>query len=309
MLYTMFVLNRTKLTIIIQMKKGLKNLAKYPLYILSLLPFRVLYVIADLLYFVLYYIVKYRRNVVHDNLKNSFPEKNEQELLDITKKFYVNLVDTMVESLKMASMTRACVLKRLVITNTSEIRQFYDQGRAVIIVTAHYGNWEWGTPIIASVYPEPVMVVYKPVANKNFEAILNGWRSRFGGIMVPMKQTLRAILSCKSKTFAIALVGDQTPVRHEAHYFTDFLNQRTAIFLGVEKIAVKTNMPVIYAHLNRLKRGYYDCTLTTLFENPKDTKLYEITEGHTQFLEQIIRKRPEMWLWSHRRWKFKEEDV
>lgn len=305
----MFVLYRTKLTIIIQMKKGLKNLGKYPLYIVSLLPFRVLYVIADLLYFVLYYIVKYRRNVVRNNLRNSFPQKGEKELLDITKKFYLNLVDTMVESLKMASISRSCILKRLVIKNTEEIRQYYDQGRAVIIVTGHYGNWEWGTPIIASVYPEPVLVVYKPVANKNFEAILNGWRSRFGGTMIPMKQTLRAILSCKSKTFAVVLVGDQTPVRHEAQYFTDFLNQRTPIFLGVEKIAVKTNMPVIYAHLNRRRRGYYDCTLTTLFENPRDTKPYEITEGHTRFLEQIIIKRPEMWLWSHKRWKFNEGDL
>jgi len=302
----MFVFAGTKLTIKIQMKKVLKSLIQYPLYILSLLPFRVLYLLADFLYLVLYHVIKYRRTVVMVNLKNSFPEKTSEELRSIEKKFYKNLVDIMVETLKMASMSESSIQKRLNITNKELIQNFYHQGRPVMIVTAHYGNWEWGTPIISSLYPDPCLVVYKPISDKNFEGILNGWRSRFGAIMVPMKSTLRALLACKSDTFCLALVGDQTPVRSETQYFTNFLNQRTAIFLGIEKIAIKMNIPVVYAHLDRVKRGFYECHLTTLFENPKETNEHQITEAHTRFLEQIIIKKPEMWLWSHKRWKFNE---
>ncbi|MGV3706671.1 MAG: lysophospholipid acyltransferase family protein [Arcticibacter sp.] len=288
------------------MKKVLKSLIRYPLYIVSLLPFRVLYFLADLVYILLYHVIKYRRTVVMGNLRNSFPEKTSAELSRIEKRFYLNLVDVMVETLKMASMSEASIQKRLHITNQDEIRKFYNQGRPVMIVTAHYGNWEWGSPIISSLYPEPCMVVYKPLSDKNFEQIMNGWRSRFGAIMVPMKNTLRALHACKSKTFSLALVGDQTPVQSETQYFTDFLNQRTPIFLGIEKIAMKRNMPVIYAHLDRVRRGFYECHLTTLFENPETTAEYEITETHTRFLEKIIIRKPEMWLWSHKRWKFKE---
>lgn len=291
------------------MKKVIDGLANFPLYLISLLPFRVLYIVADLLYVFLYYIIKYRRTVVTTNLRNSFPEKSDNELISIEKKFYINLVDTMVETLKMASISQESLKKRLIMRNPEEISKYYADGRRVLIVTGHYGNWEWGPPIISSMFTEPVLVVFKPVSNKRFERILNGWRSRFGAVMVPMKQTLRALVSMKSQSFSLALVGDQTPVKSETHYYTIFLNQQTPIFLGVEKIAVRSNMPVVYAHLNRLKRGFYECTLTTLFARPRETKEYEITDTHTRFLEQIIIRRPEMWLWSHKRWKFKESDL
>ena len=138
---------------------------------------------------------------------------------------------------------------------------------------------------------------------------MNSARSRFGAIMVPMKQTLRKVAEYRNKPHILVLVGDQTPSRDDSHYFTRFLNQATAVFLGVEKIAVKSNDAIIYFSINRIKRGYYVCVVKPLIDNPEDTKEFEITNLHTQELEELIRQKPEYWLWSHRRWKLKPENI
>jgi KDO2-lipid IV(A) lauroyltransferase len=247
--------------------------------------------------------------VVQQNLKNSFPEKSESERFEIEKKFYKHLSDLIFESIKTMSISPETMKKRFVFSNLSELIKYFDQGKSVIAVSGHYGNWEWGPLAAAYELKEKVLVVYKPLSDKRFEKLINSMRSRFGAVMVPMKNTLRKIIDHKDQPHVLVLVGDQTPPREESHYFTNFLNQSTAIFLGVEKIAVRTNDPVIYFSINKIKRGYYECSIKHLVEAPDQTSEFEITNIHTQQLENIILKNPEYWLWSHKRWKFSPDNL
>lgn len=285
-------------------KKGLFGLSKFFLFLISLLPFWLLYIIADGFYILLYYVFHYRRTIVHTNLANAFPEKSERERNIIEKKYFHYLSDMIIESIKMLSISQKSIKKRFSLINAQEFTKHFIKGKNILVVTGHYGNWEWGTLGIPSAVKEKVLVVYKPQSNKKFEELINKMRSRFGAIMIPMKQTFRKLIEYKDQPHMLVLVGDQTPPWSESHYFTTFLCQRTAVFLGVEKLAKATNNPIIYFNITRKKRGYYDCEIKTLVEDPKETEEYEITEIHTKELEKNIRSRPELWLWSHRRWKF-----
>ena len=278
------------------------------LYAISLLPFFVLYLFSDLLYIVLFYIVKYRRNVVRENLLNSFPQKSIDERRKIEKKFYRFLADMIFESIKMFTISEKDINKRFRYNNLCDATRFLDAGRSVIAVTGHYSNWEWGSLSISDNVNHPVLVVYKPLTDKKFEDMLNKVRAKFGSVLIAMKQTLRKLIAYKDQPHILVLLGDQTPVRGETQYFTSFLNQPTAVFLGIEKIARSTNSPVFFFAINRVRRGYYEAEVTILSENPQETTPHEITMAHTRKLEQIINEKPEFWLWSHKRWKFKPED-
>jgi KDO2-lipid IV(A) lauroyltransferase len=279
------------------------------LYLISLLPFRILYLLSDILYLLLFHVVKYRRKVVKQNLKNSFPEKSVADRLEIEKRFYKHLSDLIFESIKTISISPKSLKKRFVFSNLTELTKYFEKGKSVIAVSGHYGNWEWGPLATAYELKEKVLVVYKPLSDNRFEKLINTMRSRFGAILVPMKHTLRKIIEYNSEPHVLVLIGDQTPPREESHYFINFLNQPTAIFLGVEKIAVRTNKPVIYFSINKIKRGYYECLIKPLVEVPNQTKEFEITNIHTQELENIIRNNPEYWLWSHKRWKFSPDNL
>jgi len=279
------------------------------LYLISLLPFPVLYFFSDILYIFLYYIIKYRRKVVLNNLLNSFPEKSRSEIEQIEKRFYRYLADLMLESVKTISISADEIKKRFVFKNLDIMKTYLQNGRSVIAVSGHYGNWEWGPVAIGLELGEKVLVVYKPLSDKRFEELMNSMRSRFGSIMVPMKQTLRKVFEYKSEPNVLVLIGDQTPTREESRYFTSFLNQQTAVFLGVEKIALKLKNPIVYFSINRIKRGYYECVIKSLIDTPEQTMDHEITEAHTRELEKNIRFQPEYWLWSHKRWKFSPENL
>ena len=273
------------------------------------MPFWLLYLFADFLFLILYYVAAYRRKVTQSNLLNAFPEKTSKERSLIERNFYRFLADNVLESLKMRSMSAEDIRKHCIITNPEEVNKHLLKGKAVLFATGHYANWEWGNLILALTFKEKLFVIYKPLSNKYFDSVLNKIRSRFGAIMVPMKSTLRKIAELKNEVYLFAFATDQTPTRHESQYFTGFLNQSTAVFLGLEKIAKITNNPIVYIHINRVKRGYYEYIFTTLIEEPKLTKEYEITNLHTLKLERIINQQPELWLWSHRRWKFSQEDI
>ena len=290
-------------------KKGLFGLAQFFLYLISLLPFWLLYLIADGLYLILYYVIHYRRNVVCMNLAKAFPEKTELERHAIEKKYLHYLSDMIVESIKMISISQRSIKKRFTVVNGEEFTKHFNNGKNILVVTGHYGNWEWGTLGIPVAVKQKVLVVFKPQTNKQFESLINKMRSRFGAILIPMKQTFRKLIEYKNQPHMLVLVGDQTPPMSESHYFTTFLNQQTAVFLGVEKLAKTTNNPIIYFNITCKKRGYYVCEIKTLVENPKETAEFEITEIHTKELEKNIRLKPELWLWSHRRWKFNREGL
>ncbi len=276
------------------------------LYVISLLPFWALYILSDIIFFMLYHVAKYRRQVVQTNLSKSFPTKTALELHSIERKYYKYLADLIMESVKIISISKKSAQKHFKYTNPELLDAYYAQGESVLAAAGHYGNWE-----MANVLPLSSklinLVIYKPLANPVLETFLQGIRSRYGAVMVPMKLALRKMAEYRKQITLSVFVSDQTPHFHEAHYFTTFLNQPTAIFLGIEKVAKLTGSPVIFCDVQVVKRGYYTCTFIPLIEKPKETQDYEITEAHVRYLEKMINERPEYWLWSHKRWKFNQE--
>ena len=290
-------------------KNGLLRLAILSLYLISLLPFWLLYIISDFLYILIYYIVHYRRKVVKENLKNSFPEKSKAELKVIEKQFFRYFADFIVETVKAISISEKELRRRVVLTNPEVMDNYYAQGRSIIAVGGHYCNWELAGLNFYFYTDKKFMIVYKPLSNAIFDKFFYRIRSRFGTIPVSMRQTLRKMVEVKNELSAIALLGDQTPSREEVNQFVEFLNQPTPVFMGIEKLAMSTDSVVVYYDMKRIKRGYYSYTLIPLFEEPKKTAPLEITKAHVKHLEDIIKQEPQYWLWSHRRWKFKPEDL
>ncbi|GHE45114.1 lysophospholipid acyltransferase family protein [Sphingobacterium griseoflavum] len=284
---------------------GKKSIAAL-LYLTSLLPFWLLYSVSDLLYYILFYVVRYRRQVVSDNLENAFPDKSAEERDVIAKKFYRFLPDLVVEAVKMRTMRATTVSKRIELLNAEEVYQHLDQGKGVIGVTAHYGNWELGIYRLSLMTSLPKLIIYKPLSNSDFNSVYNDLRCRFGATMVPMKQILRHIVKLRNKPHISMFVADQTPTYQDSDYYMDFLQQETLVYTGTERIAKLTKNPVVYCHIGRKKkRGYYYCKFTTLVSDPDCYEANEITQIHNRFTEKMIKSQPEYWLWSHRRWKRK----
>jgi KDO2-lipid IV(A) lauroyltransferase len=288
--------------------KGLSRLGTFFLYLISLLPFWFLYLIADVVFFLVYYVVKYRRRVVQENLLNSFPEKTEEERHLIEKKYYKFLADLTLETVKMITVSKSAVRKHFTATNPEVLDSYLEQGRSVITALGHYGNWEMSNLRLSIHTDKKLVVVYKPLTNDTFDKYFIKMRSRFGAVMVAMKNIVRVVVQNRNEVTITALVADQTPVQHEATYFTTFMNQPTAFFLGIEKLAKLTNPVVIFCDVQCVKRGHYTCTFIPLTENSKETAPHEITEAYIKYLEIMIKRAPQYWLWSHRRWKFKPED-
>ena len=279
------------------------------MYLISLLPFWLLYLIADMFYFILYYVTGYRRKVVDENLFRSFPEKSAAERALIRKKYFHFLADMMVESVKLLTISKKEVIKRVEVPNPELITQAFKDGKSVIGILGHYGNWELGALRFSQLFEEPRIIVYKPLSNTFFDRVMVQMRSRFGATLISMKQTTRKLAEYRKQRTVTVLVGDQTPAKSELKYFTSFLNQPTAVFLGVEKLAKMTNSVVVFCDIRRIRRGYYSCSFIPMFREPKSTSEFEITNAHVHYLENVIRQEPQYWLWSHRRWKFRPEDL
>lgn len=286
--------------------KWLSSSGIFFLYLLSLSPFWFLYFIADLLFVILYYVAGYRRAVVRENLYNSFPEKSPDERGKIEKKYYRYLADLIVETIKTISISEKDVNKRMVPVNPEILDQYFTKGKSIIAVSGHYGNWELAALKCGLLTDHRRVIVYKPLSNKLFNDFFNKNRSRFGCTMVSMKQTFRKMIEFKNELTLNVMIADQSPVREEVQYFTTFLNQPTAILLGIEKLAKAIDAVVVFFGIERVKRGYYQYTFVPLIEEPKLAGPYEITEAHVRCLETMIRAKPEYWLWSHRRWKIKQ---
>ena len=280
------------------------------IWLLTLLPLKILYIISDLLYLLSYYAIGYRKKVVFTNLRNAFPEKTEKERKKIARKFYQHLADLFIESLKLIHYNSKDVAKRVKVKNAELINTYYSQGKSVIAIVGHYGNWEWLNSF-ASQIPHKSLAIYKQVNNPYFNRFMFKIRSTFPTELVPMKETLRTVLAYyREKTlFCIGLIADQSPVREELDYWTPFLNQDTPVFLGAEKMARKTRSAVVFFAMQKIKRGHYEITIEEICDDPMQTKPFEITEKHVRILEHLIRQKPEHWVWSHRRWKFNKEDT
>ncbi len=287
----------------------MKSIPFYIFYIstwlIAQLPLKGMFLVSDIARFIAYYVVRYRRKTVAVNLKNSFPEKSEKELQRIEKAYYKHFCDLFMEVTYLLHAKERKLSKMCKFTNIDLLNKYYSEGKSVIIAAGHYSNWEF-LGYIANKMNHTLLGVYKPVANKRFELFMNKARSRFGGVTVPMQDAFRTVLEYnkKGKLFFLILIADQTPARTEIHYWTNFLNQDTPVFLGVEKIAIKTNQPILFCNMQKVARGKYEIEFIPICDNPKETKQHEITELHVRTLEKIIQEKPEYWLWSHHRWKF-----
>jgi KDO2-lipid IV(A) lauroyltransferase len=278
------------------------------LYLISILPFPLFYLVSDGIYLLLYRVIGYRKKVVYENLKNSFPEKTHEELKKIEKQFYHYLVDLFLETLKTLTISKEEAIKRCKLNPKAValFNELYTQKQSCILVMGHFGNWEWAGNTFSLINKQQLYVIYHPLTNKHFDKLMYDMRTRFGSKLYAMKDTMRGMISNRNEINATAFIADQTPAPENA-YWTTFLNQDTPVFWGTEKIAQKLNYPVVYVTINRVKRGYYEVNAEILVNEPKNTKEGEISELHTRQLEKDIKAQPEIWLWSHRRWKHKRK--
>jgi len=278
------------------------------LYLLSILPFWLECLVSDFFYFLIYYVIGYRKKVVYENLKNSFPEKSHKELKLIEKKFFHYLCDLCLQIIKMLTISKKKMRERCSFTpNTIALFEKLNQEkRSAVLVTGHLGNWEWACNSFSVLCKQRMYIIYHPLSNKYFDKLMIKMRSRFGNGLYPMQSTVREMVKNRNEVNVTAFASDQTPPPETA-YWTTFLNQDTPVFWGTEKIAQKFNYPVVYVTIRLVKRGYYEVDTELVYDDPKSTKEGEITEMHTRRLEEDIKKQPEIWLWSHRRWKYKRK--
>lgn len=275
--------------------------------LISRLPLGVLYVLADLCFPLLYYVARYRRKVVTENLNNAFPELSPRERHKIRRRFYRWFCDYVVETLKLLSISRQEMIRRMVIEGVDEMERSLETKPFVFIFLGHYCNWEWVSSIPLWYQKEDShgAQLYRPLKNKAFDRLFLEMRSRFGSENISKYEALRHILQLRrdGKKTCIGFISDQTPGWNSIHDWVDFLHQDTPVFTGTERIAKKVDAAIFFADIRRVRRGYYHLVLRRMTDEPKDFPDYALTEQYMRELEQIIRRQPHLWLWSHRRWK------
>ncbi|MBN2347520.1 MAG: lysophospholipid acyltransferase family protein [Bacteroidales bacterium] len=292
------------------MAKLLFRIYLFPLWLITLIPLNVLYLLSDLFYFLIYFVVRYRKKVVFNNLSRSFPSKTSEEIAQLSKKFYRHLCDYFIESIYALNISEKEINKRFRYTNIELIDQLYSKGKSIVMVTAHYNNFEWysGIPLHTQY---KALAVYHPLSNSFFDKLFIKIRQKFGVQVVPMKKTLRTIMDYNNKNIPVIslFIADQRPDGSSLNYWTTFLNQDTPVITGPERIAVKLNQAVVYFEIVKKSRGHYEIIFHLITENPAETKPGEITEKYIHKIEDIIISKPEYWLWSHKRWKYKKQNL
>ena len=280
------------------------------LWIITWLPLGVLYLFSDICFPVVYYIVRYRRKVVRLNLTTSFPDKSESEIRTLERKFYRFFCDLFIEIVFEMHISEKDIVRRMTYGNLEGLLEQNANHKSVMIMTAHYGDWEWLLGFTAfSPKSYPSNPIYKKLRNKQFDAFIYRLRTRHGASIIEKNDLLRTMYRYQKENQLANywMISDQTPNAHSIHYWTNFLNQDTPAIVGTEQLARKFDYPVFFADINRIKRGYYHCEFIPIAMEPKKTVEFEITERYMNMLQKSIEAHPEFWLWSHRRWKFQRE--
>ena len=288
------------------MKKILYCSVFFIWYMMSLLPLCILYRISDGLFYLIYYVVKYRRPLVRKNLTDSFPEKDEKEIIKIERDYYAWFCDYIVESIKLFSMSKKQLKKRMQFVGAERIEQSCENGQSCAGYLGHYCNWEWVTSLPLALSNDITCgQIYHVLENPAFDQLFLRLRNRMGAVCIPMAETLRKIVKMRQegKKLVIGFIADQAPFWNNIHYWTDFLHHDTPVLTGTEKIAKKANFAVYYLDMQRIKRGYYKAEFKLLTDKPKECGEFEITELYMRALEKTIQRQPQYWLWTHNRWK------
>lgn len=278
----------------------------------AILPMRILYILSDILYPLVYWVAKYRRKVVRSNMKAAFPEKSEKELRKLERTFYRHFTDYIIETIKLAHLPVEEALRRAHITNPEVIEPYLAEGNnTFMLLMGHYGNWEWFSASPARFDQVQIHQIYRPLTNPAFDKLFKYLRTRYGSYGIKKNDAFRDIFKLKKNNTRslVIFIADQTPSKGNLHYWTQFLNQDTPILNGPERIAKKLNTPVIFLDVKKIKRGYYTVDFVLMTDNPKDTPENWITEQYARMMEQSILRNPAYWLWTHKRWKHKREEA
>ena len=277
----------------------------YPiLWFVSILPFRLLYAVSDFLFILMYHVFRYRKQTVKDNLRLVFPEKSDLEIKIITKKFFHNFCDMILESIKSMNISLESMKARYTFKNLDIIKNFEKQNKSIVLMCAHYGSWEW-IFILQTYTTHRGYGIYKRLQNKYFDRLVKSIRARYNSYLITTKETFSVLEDAKKKGILSmnGFASDQSPKKHKAHNWNEFMGIKVPVHTGAEMLAKKLDMPVVFFAVERIKRGYYQATFQTLAENPTDFKDYEITDKFLNLVETQIHEAPEYYLWTHKRWK------
>lgn len=280
-------------------------------YVFSFLPLRVHYFISDRLFWLLYGVLAYRKKVVRKNLTEAFPEKDEAELRRIEQGFYHFFCDYLVESVKLMTISRKNIMKRMKFNGTEQLEEAIRDGQSCAMYLGHLCNWEWVTSLPFWMTPEAHLgQIYHPIENKAIDKLFLRLRQRLGAECIPMQETLRKVVEFRRKNTPVVLgfISDQKPHWVNIHHWVDFLHHDTPVLTGTERIVRKMNYAVFFLDIRRVRRGYYEADIKLITREPQKMKDYEITDLYFKMLEQSIRQAPEMWLWSHNRWSRTREE-
>lgn len=279
--------------------------------LLSRLPLWLLYGLSKVLYFLMFYVIGYRKKVVLANMRNAFPEKSASEIRQTAQRFYARFADFMMETLKGITISEATLKKRVQFKNPEILEEYVAKQQSVIFLISHQFNWEWALLAATFNLPLPVDGIYKKLSNPKMNALILKARSRFGAYLIEKDQSQREIVKRRKIVKGIAIVADQLPVKYSPaeKYWTTFLHQDTAFFVGAERIAKLLKLPTLFMEIHCPKRGYYEVSFCPLTTPPYQKEGHEILENYVKATESLIITEPEAWLWSHKRWKYKHEEI
>jgi len=277
-------------------------------FFLALFPFWLLHLASGTVYFIIYYIVGYRKKLVRKNLRNAFPDKSPKEILSIEKAFYHHFCDYFFETVKLLTMSESQMKKHFVFKNEDIIQNFLNQGKPVILLLGHFGNWEWVTSITLWIKSDENLVIgqiYRPLRNKVSDSLFIRIRKRFHSVGFNKYDVYKDIIKMRKagKNWLLGFMSDQKPSGNHPHIQVRFLNQDTSVLTGTEKIAHHTAAAVCYLDVRKTKRSYYEGTIELVSENAAETQEFEITNKYMQLLEKSILRDPSGYLWTHNRWK------
>jgi KDO2-lipid IV(A) lauroyltransferase len=281
----------------------------YPiLWIISILPFRLLYALSDGIFLLLYYIIGYRKKVVRNNLKLVFPEKSEQEIKVIMKRFYSHFCDMIFESIKSLTILEKEIVKRFKVTNVEILKQYEDNRQSFILMCGHYASWEWSMSLQKHINLKGY-AVYKRLRNPYFDKLVKRVRGKYNSYLIPTKEIIAKIAESQknNELFLCGMAADQSPKLRKAFHWTNFMGVKVPCYTGSEMIAKRFDLPIVFMKIKKVKRGYYEANFSTISKNPKDYKDYDLTDKFHKLVEAQIHEAPEYYLWTHKRWKHKDK--
>jgi len=277
--------------------------------LMYIIPFWLIYLKADFLYYLMFYVVRYRKKVVYNNLRNSFPQKTEVEINLIAKKFYRHLCDLTLESIKGFGMTKKQLLQRYRFINPELLDNYFHSKQNFILAGAHYNNWEWPSQASGLQIPFNMVALYKPLSNKYIDDYIKRTRKQFGMALVPINETRNALTRKYEKPTIFVFIADQNPSNKKKAVWVQFLNRKTACLHGLGYYATNFKLPIVFAKARKIKRGYYTLEFSNLIIEPHKSTVEEVVTRYMNEVEKQILDIPQYWLWSHKRWKYKFEDV